>query len=102
MQCICIIGYEPSKKKGRKKWPWEPLLEDNGKGFYVRQQHVVPHIGPYATPRVLSREEINSRAKKVPNPKYKYYKEIEEVMERLRNLNDYQKAAIEWAGAFLS
>lgn len=40
---------------------WRELVEDNGIGFFFRQEHVCPHIGTHAQPRVLSRADVNSR-----------------------------------------
>ncbi|PXF43992.1 hypothetical protein BWQ96_06225 [Gracilariopsis chorda] len=42
-----ISGYEPKNTPWRISFPfkWQPVLENNGLGFFFRQEHVVPHIG---------------------------------------------------------
>ena len=41
----------------RNKFKWVNLLEDNGKGFFNRQEHVVPHIGYTVDPITVSNED---------------------------------------------
>ena len=41
----------------RNKHKWVNLLEDNGKGFFNRQEHVVPHIGYTVDPITVSNED---------------------------------------------
>uniref|UniRef100_A0A7S2GXC0 Vanadium-dependent haloperoxidase NapH1-like second helical-bundle domain-containing protein n=1 Tax=Helicotheca tamesis TaxID=374047 RepID=A0A7S2GXC0_9STRA len=90
------IGYEPKNVYQRKKAfkrKWQPLMESDGRGFFYRQEHVTPHIGLKAVPRVLSRKEVNSR--KVEKPLYNLEKEAGLVTERLSSLDDEKKMAIE-------
>jgi len=73
---------------------WQPLLEDNGNGFFYRQEHVTPHIGTKAKPRILTRKEIDSR--KLNSPKYDLLLESDIVVDRLRDLDDKKKMEIEF------
>lgn len=83
-----------SKKSSKETRRWQPLLEDNGRGFFFRQEHVAPHIGSKGVPRVLTREEINSR--KLKDPKYDLKVEANLVTERLRSLDEKRKVEIEF------
>ncbi|MHA1681146.1 MAG: hypothetical protein ACTSUE_09065, partial [Promethearchaeota archaeon] len=90
-------GYAPNNYpsgKGHKK-SWRSLQEDNGKGFFQRQEHVTPHIGRTGKPRVISQQDLK-KTKIKKGPKYKYNKESELVLERLRNLTDQQKMQVEF------
>ena len=73
---------------------WRPLLEDNGAGYFTRQEHVAAHIGSLAKPAVLSRKEINERS--VADPKYDYDTEASRVAERMASLTDEKKVLIEF------
>lgn len=73
---------------------WEPLRETNRKGFFSRQDHVVPHIGPKGRPRTITRDQVDARGLDAPD--YDYDAEADLVLERLRFLNDETKAAIEF------
>jgi len=73
---------------------WQPLLEDDGKGFFHRQEHVTPHIGTKVTPLTISPAELASRA--LPPPAYDYGAEADLVLQRLANLTDAKKAAVEF------
>jgi hypothetical protein len=65
--------------KGKNKL-WQPLLETNDYGNFLRQDHVVPHIGYTVKPKVLS------EFKKADKPIYDYASEAELVVKRLREL----------------
>jgi hypothetical protein len=73
---------------------WSPMLEDNNGGYFTRQEHVVPHIGSMAQPRLLSRDEINDRT--VSDPMYNYTHETLVVASRMANLTDEKKMLIEF------
>jgi len=73
---------------------WSPLLEDNGRGYFTRQEHVAPHIGLMAKPVLLSREEMNAR--EVEKPQYDYDQEALLVTDRMANLTDEKKMLIEF------
>ena len=85
-------GYKPRASTAKKRW--QPLLEDDGRGYFTRQEHVTPHIGTLGTPLVLSREEMDSRG--LPNPMYTYKAESRKVMERMSSLDDEKKMKIEF------
>ena len=74
--------------------PWQPLVEDNGKGFFYRQEHVTPHIGKKGVSRFLSSEDRFKR--KLPYHSYDYRKEIPKVLRRMRALDDKRKLEIEF------
>jgi hypothetical protein len=40
---------------------WRELVEDNGRGFFSRQEHVCAHIGTHARPISVSRADIDAR-----------------------------------------
>jgi 23S rRNA G2069 N7-methylase RlmK/C1962 C5-methylase RlmI len=72
------------------------MLEDDGRGYFTRQQHVTPHIGKTAKRAVLSDEDFESRILK--NPNYKYKDEAYLVADRLKATaeDDLKKATIEF------
>ena len=95
-------GYIPrnhqGKKKGKKK-SWgnskstkqkyavkgddkfrRPMLETTDYGNFLRQDHVTPHIGYTAKPKLLS------EFKKADKPRYDYKTEAELVVKRLQEL----------------
>ncbi|KAL3916657.1 MAG: hypothetical protein SGILL_005077 [Bacillariaceae sp.] len=91
-------GSSKSAKKSKGKLDatakyWQPLLENDGRGFFFRQEHVTPHIGFTAQPRLFSREEIDSR--ELEDPKYDLVLEAELVTKRLQNLDDETKMLVE-------
>jgi len=71
---------------------WQPLMETNNKGFFFSQSHITPHIGSEARPNIWTREEINARELAAPN--YDFNAEVELVLERTRDLTEFQKAMI--------
>jgi len=84
--------FKKRPKQIRKRW--QPLLEDDGRGYFTRQEHVTPHIGILGKPLVLSREEMKSRG--LPKPNFSYNNESRKVMNRLADLNDEKKMLIEF------
>jgi len=84
--------YEAEDPAFRKHW--RPLLEDNGAGYFSRQEHVAAHIGSLAKPWLLSREEIDKRS--LVDPEYDYDKEALLVAERMASLTDEKKVLIEF------
>jgi hypothetical protein len=59
---------------------WQPLLETDDRGNFMRQDHVAPHIGYAAKPLLLS------NFKKAKNPGYDYKAEANLVVKRLQEL----------------
>ena len=88
-------GYEPKNigAGNSSMRNWQPLLEDDGRGFYFRQEHVTPHIGQKAVPRILTRDEINSR--EVDDPQYNLTAEAAMVVDRLASIDDRKKMEVE-------
>jgi hypothetical protein len=86
-----ISGYFPKNHPGRpfteeEKYNvtgldmyWQPLLEDDGHGYFVRQQHVTPHLATTAKTFLP-----DLRNKTLDPPKYSYYEEALQVVEELR------------------
>jgi hypothetical protein len=74
---------------------WEPLLEDNGEGFFYFQEHVTPHIGEKAKFKFLPENDRQQR--KAPPPKYSRsrFSEALDVIERMKQLDDIQKIQVE-------
>jgi len=93
---------DSSSKKKKKKKPiadkfrWKPMLEDDGRGYFTRQEHVTPHIGKTAKRAILSDKDFKSRSIKAP--KYDYDQEALLVIERLAETaqDDMKKAMIEF------
>lgn len=81
---------------GDQKHRWRPLLENDGRGYETRQQHVAPHIGFTASRRLLTDEDYLGRS--VPDPEYDYDTEARLVTDRLRATagNDMTKVTIEF------
>lgn len=65
--------------KGLDKF-WQPLLETNNLGNFIRQEHVTPHIGYTAKTLLLS------AFKKAKRPNYDYKAEAGKVVTRLKEL----------------
>uniref|UniRef100_A0A7S1ZRM1 Vanadium-dependent haloperoxidase NapH1-like second helical-bundle domain-containing protein n=1 Tax=Trieres chinensis TaxID=1514140 RepID=A0A7S1ZRM1_TRICV len=93
---------KPKKKKHRKRY--QPLIEDNEKGFVFAQAHVTPHIG-YNVELEIVREPIfcanefsDAVVRGLDDPKYDYKEEAEEAIEqvRLTGESDVRKIAVEF------
>jgi hypothetical protein len=88
------------KKKHKKKNKmsnrnkWKPLLEDNSRGYFVRQEHVTPHIGLIGKTSVLTRGELDAR--NLGDPEYDYNLEARLVMQRMSELSPKDKMLIEF------
>mmetsp|Transcript_26657 Transcript_26657/g.37568 ORF Transcript_26657/g.37568 Transcript_26657/m.37568 type:complete len:541 (+) Transcript_26657:113-1735(+) len=89
-----LLRFEGSSAKNSAKKSWKPMLEDNGRGYFTRQEHVTPHIGKIAKTWILDRDDFKSR--KAPPPNYNYDKESSKVFERLAALDDTKKMLIEF------
>lgn len=63
---------------------WAPLLEEDTRGFFFRQEHVVPHIG-FIPALFTPASEMNARV--APFPDYDYAVETELLLGRLQNLD---------------
>mmetsp|Transcript_5313 Transcript_5313/g.5920 ORF Transcript_5313/g.5920 Transcript_5313/m.5920 type:complete len:751 (+) Transcript_5313:127-2379(+) len=97
-------GYESGMNKNiSAAFRWQPMLEDNGRGYFTEQQFVTPHIGETAKRAILSDHDFNSRlAEGVEGTYDKPWKDHKEearnVAERLRQTatDDMKKAKIEF------
>lgn len=60
-------GYTPKNTPWKIKFPfkWQPLLENNGRGFFFRQESVVPFAGS-AIAFSQTKQEVNRRRIKSP------------------------------------
>ena len=65
--------------KGNDKL-WQPLLETDDHGNFLRQDHVTPHIGYTAKPLLIS------KYKEAEKPEYDYRTEANLVVNRLQEL----------------
>ena len=84
-------GYAPVDDLGR----WQPLMEENGKGFFFRQEFVTPHIGQKARYRFLPESDRVNRVVRKPNYSQNRDQEMEEVINQMALLDDYTKVEIE-------
>jgi len=95
-------GYESGMNKDiHAKFRWQPMLEDNGRGYFTEQQFVTPHIGTTAKRAILSEYDFTSRLAQgvTYNKPHKDHKvEARKVAERLRltATDDFRKAKIEF------
>eukprot|EP00658_Telonema_sp_P-2_P041194 TRINITY_DN2945_c0_g1_i1.p1 TRINITY_DN2945_c0_g1~~TRINITY_DN2945_c0_g1_i1.p1 ORF type:complete len:598 (-),score=119.45 TRINITY_DN2945_c0_g1_i1:434-2227(-) len=81
----------PWKLKHARRW--QPLLEDNGKGYMVHQEHVVPHAGHTGRGIFMSDQEHCSF--KAPRPNIDYDTENDNVLARAAALDDTKKMQVE-------
>lgn len=86
-------GKQPVGLKREQKW--EPLLEDNGLGFFYYQQHVTPHIGKKASFIVLPEEDRENRVARQPTYSLSRKSEARKVVERMTGLDDVKKMQVE-------
>jgi len=72
---------------------WQPLVEDNGRGFYYAQEHVTPHIYDAPPFGVPNNKEFWGR--ETPDPEYDLDREMELAYERVASLaGDDRRIAI--------
>lgn len=93
-----ITGYAPVVNPYRprgKSDRWEPLLEDNGKGFFFRQEHVAAQIGTTAKFRYIPESDRLNRV--APKPLYTEDRTEEalKVIELMAGLDDQKKVEVE-------
>jgi len=97
-------GYESGMNKNiSAKFRWQPMLEDNGRGYFTEQQFVTPHIGEKAKRAILSDNDFTSRLAQgvegtYDQPWKDHKEEARNVAERLRQTatDDMKKAKIEF------
>jgi hypothetical protein len=66
--------------EGKDKY-WQPLTDSDGRGYFSAQEHVTPHIGFNAKPKLYNSTEDFPQA---PDPEYNFYEEALQVVERLK------------------
>jgi len=88
--------YVVEAKRNNDNWPWQPLVDSDGRGFFSKQEHVTPFIG--YTGRLYGMDEDHYQSFTAPPPKYNYEVEAEELLERTRIMasSDLQKMKIEY------
>eukprot|EP00956_Cyclotella_meneghiniana_P037429 scaffold138738_cov23-Cyclotella_meneghiniana.AAC.1 len=80
-------GYTPKGTLGR----WRPLMEENERGFYYKQEFVTPHIGQKAKFRFLPESDRVNRLVRKPSYSVNRESEIQEVINQMGQLDDYKK-----------
>lgn len=80
-------GYEPINATGR----WQPLIDDNGKGFFYEQKFVTPHIGAKAKFRFLPESDREERIVREPVYSESREDEAEAVIAQMALLDDFKK-----------
>lgn len=84
-------GYR--ERNGRDSW--RPTLQDDGRGYFSRGEHVTPHIGKTASFRYLPESDRNSRIAPKPGYSKKRKKEAKKVFKLMATLDDTAKIEIE-------
>jgi len=82
-------------KEGNRIDSWRPILQDDGRGYFSRGDHVTPHIGQKASFRYLPESDRDLRNAPEPEYKRKRINEATEVYELMAELNDTSKIEIE-------
>jgi hypothetical protein len=72
-------GYQPSMGPDR----WVPLLEDDGKGYFVHQVNVAPNVGNTAKFRYLPEEERETRMTVPPEYTLDRYVEAQSIISTM-------------------
>ena len=87
--------YDKSQFTGASSDRWQPLLEDNNKGFFYYQEHVTPHIGTTGKFRYVPETERASFV--APDPMYQNTRQqgIRSVIDRMAALDDIKKMQVE-------
>ena len=91
--------YEVQPRKGESTtstWPWQPLVESDGLGYFTKQEHVTPFAGFTGRLYGMGRDYYNGFVS--PAPEYDYLGEAYYVLEQTAAMatNDRQKAMIEF------
>ena len=88
----------PSALENSRKgyWPWQPLIESNGLGYFSKQAHVTPFCGFTGRLYGMDKEYYNSF--RSPAPQYNYEEEAQYVLNQTKNMasDDLQKMMIEF------
>lgn len=87
--------YDMPPFNGNSNDRWQPLLEDNDRGFFYYQEHVTPHIGTTAAFRYLPESERTTRVAAVPTYTSNRRREMRAVADRMAALDDIKKMQVE-------
>ena len=97
-----VTGYQPVSAScdrqdvfGNNIDRWEPLLEDNGKGYFIVQEHVAPHIGKTAKFRNLPKSDRVNRVAPVPRYSKSRAPEALAAIRAMSTLDDVTKIEVE-------
>lgn len=103
-------GYQPLNSPWEIKYPfrWQPVLETDDKGFFFRQEHVVPQLGRQTMLFSMSKDELMKRrapspysdtsvriGHEKPGDLSKFKHNAEKVFERSAKLTEYQRVMAE-------
>lgn len=96
-----ITGYYPIHGPNGKTniHRWKPILETDGRGYYTRQEFVVPHIGATADTVYLSEKDRENIRKEFMMKPYDDYETLaRNVLERTKNIanDEKEKTLIAW------
>ena len=96
-----ITGYYLIHGQNEKKniHRWKPILETDGRGYYTRQEFVVPHIGATADTVYLSEEDRDNIRKEFTMKPYDDDETLaRNVLERTKNIanDEKEKTLIAW------
>lgn len=97
-----ITGFEPvnlpyasARNPNSVRDRWQPLLEDDGKGFYFYQEHVTAQIGQNAKFRNIPETDRHTRVAAHPTYSRSRRREARDVVRLMRTLDDTKKIQIE-------
>ena len=91
------VNHDLKQTGNSKFWPWQPLLESDGRGYFTKQEHVTPFAGFTGRLYGMDRDFYNSVKAPQP-PQYDYEVEAMKVLEATRAManNETQKMLLEY------
>ena len=91
------VNHDLKQTGNFKFWPWQPLLESDGRGYFTKQEHVTPFAGFTGRLYGMDRDFYNSVKAPQP-PQYDYEVEAMKVLEATRAManNETQKMLLEY------
>lgn len=91
------VNHDLKQTGNFKFWPWQPLIESDGRGYFTKQEHVTPFAG--FTTRLYGMDRSFYDSVKAPKPpQYDYEVEAHNVLEATRAManNETQKMLLEY------
>ena len=79
------VKNQPQITNSQYKFNWRPIQENDGNGYFSRQEHVTPHIGHTVKPVAIKEWKV------APAPEYDYAAEGKLLSERGRNMVSSQE-----------